>query len=125
MTPGTPRNGAVTVLGGKTTENNGKRPTKGFLKTNGSKERRGERTDIEYHCYGTCIIGLHTGCSDPRNRTALIVRELSVLIRLSSAFRYLRICHPTSIHIGHFAGRILRFTLLDLIRSSFYRMCIL
>lgn len=73
MTPGTPRNGAVTVLGGKTTENNGKRPTKGFLKTNGSKERRGERTDIEYHCYGTCIIGLHTGCSDPRNRMTYCV----------------------------------------------------
>lgn len=73
MTPGTPRNGAVTVLGGKTTENNGKRPTKGFLKTNGSKERRGERTDIEHHCYGTCIIGLHTGCSDPRNRMTYCV----------------------------------------------------
>lgn len=46
----------------KTMENG---QTKGFLKTNGSKERRGERTGIEYHYYGTCIIGLHTRCSDP------------------------------------------------------------
>lgn len=121
MTPGTPRNGAVTVLRGKTTENNGKRPTKGFLKTNGSKERRGERTDIEYHCYGTCIIGLHTGCSDPRNRMTYcvdcprakrsntLVLCISIFADLSSNFD----SYWTFRWKGHFDWTFL-LTLLDL-----------
>lgn len=94
VTPGTPRNGAVTVLGGKTTENNGKRPNKGIPEDEwlqrATRWTDGHWISLLWDLHHRFAYGL---LADPRNRMTYcdssIVRGFYTLVL--STFRYLRI----------------------------------